>query len=154
MHHIIDPFAKYCLSDPVRRAYLRTAVLYLWKARLELLFRSTQALIDDVRTSSMRSDRLTLCGPSGVQPDIAAWALQVVAPRLPWRADCLVQSIAAMRWLADGGLQPSFHIGAALSSTNSLTAHAWVELEGVPVAEGGAERFAEFAFSNPHGSSL
>jgi hypothetical protein len=79
-----------------------------------------------------------------LKPGLAAWAIGVAATAVPWRADCLVQAIAAVRWLSAGGLSPRLHLGATFASASHLKAHAWVSLDGVPVAGGTGEGYAAF----------
>lgn len=69
--------------------------------------------------------------------------------RVPWRALCMEQGIAAARLLARRGLPAVIHYGAVVKE-GSLTAHVWVTSASIPVI--GCENASEFAvlsrFSN------
>ena len=53
-------------------------------------------------------------------------AIARVSHRLPWRSDCLVQAIAARRWLRRFGLETSLRIGAPGKVSEPFEAHAWL----------------------------
>jgi hypothetical protein len=56
--------------------------------------------------------------------------------RLPWRADCLVQAIAAQHWLRRLGVQTSLRIGVPGKINDPFEAHAWL-MCGDEVVTGG-----------------
>jgi len=60
------------------------------------------------------------------------WAIAVAARCIPG-SKCLVQAIAARNLLARYGMAGAIHIGVAKDSSNWLSAHAWVEVEGQTV---------------------
>ena len=39
-----------------------------------------------------------------------SWAIGAAAARIPWRSDCLLQAMAADRWLRRCGMQPEFSV--------------------------------------------
>ncbi len=43
---------------------------------------------------------------------------------MPWRSDCLLQAMAADRWLRRFGMQPEFFLGVAKDAGGRLQAHA------------------------------
>ena len=53
-------------------------------------------------------------------------AIARVSHRLPWRTDCLVQAIAARRWLRRLGLEASLRIGTSVKVSEPFEAHAWL----------------------------
>ncbi|TYO89643.1 lasso peptide biosynthesis B2 protein [Oceanicella actignis] len=69
--------------------------------------------------------------------DEMRWALAAAARRAPWRADCLVQALAGKLWLESLGRDAELRLGALRGADGALTAHAWLELDGLP-ATGGA----------------
>jgi hypothetical protein len=75
--------------------------------------------------------------------------LGVWSRRLPWRSDCLIQSLAARLWLDHAGIPCSFRLGAG-RGPDGLHAHAWIEVNGV-VATGGraVSGLAGFAAPSP-----
>lgn len=75
------------------------------------------------------------------------WAIESLAPRLPWRAMCIEQGIAMQRMLRRRGIDAHIHYGARPDACESgLEAHVWVTVGDMIVAgEAEAGRFAELA---------
>ena len=67
-----------------------------------------------------------------------AWAIAVVAARVPWRSDCLPQAMAANRWLRRDRARPDFFLGVAKEEAGTLRAHAWLKYNGINVTGGDA----------------
>ena len=65
-----------------------------------------------------------------------AFAIPRVGTRLPWRADCLVQALAAQRWLRRHGVATQLIIGARKPTPTEFEAHAWLKV-GERVVTGG-----------------
>ncbi|GAA4716673.1 hypothetical protein GCM10023325_11470 [Sphingomonas lutea] len=59
--------------------------------------------------------------------------------RVPWRADCLIQALAAQRWLRRHGIPSRVAIGIRESGANPFEAHAWL-ISGDTVVTGGDVR--------------
>jgi len=59
------------------------------------------------------------------------YAIEVVAPRVPWRSDCLVQCLAGRRWLARHGVTTRIAIGVKRDEIAALHAHAWLCADGI-----------------------
>lgn len=75
--------------------------------------------------------------------------LIAVSRHLPWRSDCMIQSLAARMWLDRLGVPCTFRLGAA-RGPDGLAAHAWIEVEGEVVTGGRAVgRMAAFAPTDP-----
>lgn len=55
-----------------------------------------------------------------------AFAIPRVAARLPWRADCLVQALAASRWLDRLGIPTTLTLGVRKDMPTDFEAHAWL----------------------------
>jgi hypothetical protein len=103
----------------------------LVQARLEVSRKSSPELLRRLRSNSFgRPSRDSI-----VDVDLMRWALQAVSRRLPWRSDCLVQSLAARLWLDAAGVPCSFRLGASRLG-DEIGAHAWIEVDG-KVASGG-----------------
>jgi hypothetical protein len=68
--------------------------------------------------------------------DQVAFVLPRVAPRLPWRADCLIQAMAAQRWLRARGIASSISIGVRRSEEGEFESHAWLR-QGKRIVTGG-----------------
>jgi hypothetical protein len=56
--------------------------------------------------------------------------------RVPWRADCLVQAVAAKRWLRRLGIETRLLVGVPARMDSGFEAHAWL-LHGQEVVVGG-----------------
>jgi len=65
-----------------------------------------------------------------------AWAVTATANRVPWRAVCFHQGIAAQRLLCRAGIPAELHYGVAKSFEKGLEAHVWVVANGVTVVGG------------------
>jgi hypothetical protein len=63
-----------------------------------------------------------------------------VALRLPWRAVCFHQGIAAQRILCRAGIAAQLHFGIAKSEAKGLEAHVWVVANGITVVGGKTSR--------------
>jgi Transglutaminase-like superfamily len=70
-----------------------------------------------------------------------SWAIGAAAARVPWRADCLVQAMAAHRWLRRHRCHPQFFLGAQIHRTGLFQAHAWLRCNGVAVTGGSGNEF-------------
>lgn len=69
------------------------------------------------------------------------WAIAAAARRVPWRSDCLLQAMAADRWLRRLGAAPELTIGVERTTTGGLDAHAWLRCNGVAVTGGAGGSF-------------
>lgn len=58
--------------------------------------------------------------------DRVGYAIPRLGPRVPWRADCLVQALAARRWLAREGVASDLVIG--VRNDGGFAAHAWLKV--------------------------
>jgi hypothetical protein len=63
-----------------------------------------------------------------------AYAVSRTGARVPWRADCLVQALAARRWLERHGVASNLYIG--VRNEGEFAAHAWLKV-GDEVVTGG-----------------
>lgn len=63
-------------------------------------------------------------------------AIGRMSSRVPWRASCLVQALAARRWLARHGIGSSLFVGVRKQAPQQLDAHAWL-VSGNEVITGG-----------------
>ena len=88
------------------------------------------------------SRRAALGDPADVVAEIRR-----VAQSVPFRADCLPQSLTGWLVLHRAGFEPSVRLGIALDDTPN--AHAWLELAGEPVGEPASDRFHAFPVT-PH----
>jgi hypothetical protein len=74
------------------------------------------------------------------------WAISAAAARLPWRALCFQQGLAAQWMLRRRGIPSVLYYGAAQDEQKGLTAHVWVRDGDIDVIGGEiAARFAVLA---------
>ena len=81
------------------------------------------------------------CASAGSILDRVAFAVPRVAARVPWRADCLVQALAAQAWLARQGVTSEVHIGVRKDQMSGFEAHAWLRAGDQTVTGGDFSRF-------------
>lgn len=87
-------------------------------------------------------------GPAaqGGQARRIAGTIEAWASRVPWRAVCFQQGLAAQLMLRRRGLAAALHYGAARDDAGRLVAHVWVRSGEVDVIGcDGAERFGVLA---------
>jgi hypothetical protein len=65
-----------------------------------------------------------------------AFAISRAGGLVPWRSDCLVQALAARRWLASRAIGSQLCIGVRRPGDLQLDAHAWLEVDGTVVTGG------------------
>lgn len=120
------------------------AIVELLRARREFARRPPAELVQGNRQIA-RSAR----APDKALPGDALWVSQVsfviprIADRVPWRADCLVQAIAAQKWLYSKGIATDLAIGVEMSEDAGFNAHAWLTYGPVVVTGGDVEGYEE-----------
>lgn len=67
-----------------------------------------------------------LTGQDGIKQQHIAFIIPRLAKRLPWRADCLVQAIAAQNWLSTLGISSAVEVGVQNSAETGFGSHAWL----------------------------
>ncbi|MBF7728671.1 lasso peptide biosynthesis B2 protein [Pseudomonas sp. N040] len=70
-----------------------------------------------------------------------AFAVPRVAARVPWRADCFVQAMAAQRWLQRRGIASSLSIGTRKDPHGAFQAHAWLTCDGMSITGGDSRSY-------------
>jgi hypothetical protein len=63
-------------------------------------------------------------------------AIARASRRVPWRSDCLVQALAAQRWLRRTGVETALCVGVSGETASQFEAHAWL-MHGDDVITGG-----------------
>ncbi len=82
------------------------------------------------------------------------WAVEAAARHMPLSLTCLPQALAASWMLQVRGFAPRMHYGVAASEVHGFEAHAWVELDGIPViGHRAATRFTRLT-SFPQGTEV
>ncbi len=102
-------------------ADLAHAAFELGFARLQLKSRHARALIATPPAEAMSLDRHQVALVERV-----AFAIPRVAARVPWRADCLVQALAAQRWLSRHAVTTTLTFGVLRDKLADFEAHAWL----------------------------
>lgn len=69
-------------------------------------------------------------------------ALSRASSRVPWRSDCLVQALAAERWLGAMGVPTVLCIGARKDERSQYHFHAWVKAGSFVVTGGEIDAYA------------
>lgn len=70
-----------------------------------------------------------------------AYLIPRIAARVPWRSDCLVQALAAQRWLAGSKIASDIWIGVRKPDPGQFDAHAWLKAGGRVVTGGDVSGF-------------
>ena len=112
----------------------RTATFDLLRAAAELLIaRARLPRLTTAELIKLRADGEAL--PPSATIDRVSFAIPRVAARMPWRSDCLVQALAAQRWLAAYKIPTSLVLGVRKDG-GTFAAHAWLKA-GEHVVTGG-----------------
>lgn len=90
-------------------------------ARMRLGSRQARSLL-----ATSPSVTAKLNPPQAELVERVAFAIPRVAARLPWRADCLVQALAAQRWLTRHGVATTLTLGVPRDRPADFEAHAWL----------------------------
>lgn len=120
--------------------YLAIAMIELFIARIRHATRPASEILQQLRVEDTNSSS-TL---AATEVDVArlSWAIAAAAARVPWRSDCLLQVMAADRWLRRHGQQPEFFLGTRKDMTGRFEAHAWLRCMDTIVAGGSGTDFA------------
>ena len=78
-----------------------------------------------------------------------AYAVPIMGLRVPWRSDCVVQALAARRWLARGGVDSDVCIGVR-NDAQGFQAHAWLKVGERIVTGGDVSSYAELPPARLH----
>jgi hypothetical protein len=73
-----------------------------------------------------------------------AFAIPRMGARVPWKGTCLVQALAAQRWLARLGISSEIVLGARKTGGSGLDAHAWLVAGGRTIVGGDVEGYEPF----------
>jgi hypothetical protein len=112
-------------------AYVSTAIAELLLARIRLCVCPIATILTDLQQQKLA----TVAPAKEVDVLCMSWAIRAVAARVPWRSDCLVQAIAAHRWLRRAGYPTEFFLGVA-NDNGPFGAHAWLKCDGRLVTGG------------------
>ncbi len=127
----ISRLARLAVLSPRQHSYLLRAALYLAQARIDLGRRPAKDILEELQRQS-RPARPS----AGADAAMLSWAIKAAASGVPWRSDCLIQTLAADRWLRRHGIAANFRLGVKPAAGGSILAHAWLELDGVVLTGG------------------
>jgi hypothetical protein len=127
-------------------ADLVVAVGELAVARLKLAWSNPEPLLD------ARPARGTgkVADAGGGRLGRVSKAIARASHRVPWRADCLVQALAARRWLSRQGIRTDLVFGVRPPAGTSLDAHAWLTCGDVVVTGGDVAEFVPLSPRSKH----
>ena len=116
---------------------LRRAAALGWRGRLDLLRAVGELAMARARLAITSPETLAAgemsagnTRPSASQSaliDRVAFAVPRMGARVPWRSSCLVQALAARRWLARHGISTQLVLGARKPVDGDIEAHAWLK---------------------------
>ena len=122
--------------------YLMTASVELFVARIRLAIVRTDKILRELKAplSTLPQERRSPLAKVDMQR--LSWAIAVAAKYVPWRSSCLIQAIAADRWLRRHQLRPDFYLGVAKDEHDAFAAHAWLRYGDLIVTGGRSAQFS------------
>ncbi len=117
------------LIEAERRRYLVAAFGHLLAAKWRHMSLSAPEILRVLRENPGAD-------AAGLDPKLMHWALYGVGRRLPWRSDCLIQALAAKRWLDRAGGAATLKLGVRRDDDGALTAHAWMTIGEAAISGG------------------
>ncbi len=117
------------------RRLVGEAVLELAIARLRTLlpFRVLARQLGGVTPAIPEPVTVTPSSERKVIAHRIGWAIRATSPWLPFRTLCLQQAVAGRAMLARRGIGSVLHLGVDRSKLETLSAHAWLDTDGVAV---------------------
>ena len=102
---------------------------------IDVIFRKLQTIPEEISGSRQPAPiKLT-------ELQRISWAIAAAAKRVPWRSDCLLQAMAAHRWLRRKGIQAEVFVGVRKNEQGHLIAHAWSRHGELTITGGGHDEF-------------
>lgn len=103
------------------------AVAELARARLMLArFQAADITHRNLQAARIGRTPAEISASDARELDWVAFVIPRIGARLPWRADCLVQAIAAQNWLQSKGISAAIAIGVEKPADGRFGAHAWL----------------------------
>lgn len=133
------PLKRLVLLGPAGWIDLTLAGIELAIARVRLGTQETKNLLISPTDSDVPQQSSSLSAKQRRLVERVSFAIPAAGPRLPWRADCLVQALAARRWLRRHGIATSLYLGVRKNAPAGFEAHAWLML-GDQVITGGEDK--------------
>lgn len=108
------------------------------------------AMLSFRRIAALSASQAPATPATPAQAQAIARAITAWGRRVPWRAVCFQQGLAAQLMLRRRGLAAALHYGAARDDMGQLIAHVWVRSGNVDVIGcEGAERYGLLAVFPP-----
>ena len=104
---------------------LLRAIVELAVARLRLRTRNTRELLGRAEARNGPPQPSAPDRDPDALVDRVAFAIPRAGRRVPWRADCLVQALAAQHWLRRRGIATTLFVGVR-KDQEDFAAHAWL----------------------------
>ncbi len=89
--------------------------------------------VRDLPLRQLTPEPVTLTAPQQHVLQRVTYVVPRIGRRLPWRSDCLVQALAARRWLARSGIAGVIRLGSRRDADGKFEAHAWFTVGDVVV---------------------
>ena len=122
--------------------FLAIAVKELALARLRHAATAIDVIFDELQlrpTDNAQDGGAKPLGPAELRR--LSWAIAAAATRVPWRSDCLLQAMAAQRWLRRRHSGADFFVGVQKDPQGALSAHAWLQRGDLTITGGAHEEF-------------
>jgi transglutaminase superfamily protein len=136
----MSPFQTFRRLSNRDRALLLEAVLWLTMASLAI------AILPFPRIAGIASRKSLVISPTSGKEDLVGrvrWAIAAASSRVPWRAVCFQQGLAAHLMLRRRGINSVLYYGAAHTADSTLAAHVWVRADDLDVV--GCEEASQYA---------
>lgn len=130
---------------PKKRWLLLEAAFWLGVMRVAIRWLSFKHIVRLLRLTAGTSPRVPNAEEIKTAQQVR-WAVESMAPRIPWETLCLVQGLAGAAMLRRRKLPLSLYFGVARTEQGEFQAHAWLCC-GDEVLTGGAghQRFSVIA---------
>ena len=129
---MMESFHRYRALCAADRWLVIEAAIFLTAARVGIAavrFSVLRSALD--RVPRVFTPKSSVQPPSGVARP--GWAVAAVSRRLPFRATCLIESLAVDAMIRRRGYVSEIRFGVRPPDAGALAAHAWVECEGAVV---------------------
>lgn len=120
------------------------AMVSTWELALanRALRRTPPGQLPLLRRTRSGDEQATLSPKQAALLDRVTYAVGFMGARVPWRADCLVQALAARRWLERACVSSDVCIGVR-KNEQGFQAHAWLKVGERIVTGGDTSTYAE-----------
>ncbi len=121
--------------------YLSVAAFELLLARIRHALQPAGYILQKLQQDNQLSQNMALPLLTAIELRRLSWAIAVTSARVPWRSDCLLQVMAAHRWLRRHHCRAYFCLGVAKGISGNLAAHAWLRCDDIVVIGGDCDEF-------------